>query len=97
MMGRQDDRQQTLFYDFSLEEHVPEGHLLRKVAGVLDLSDVRRQLAPVEVTGGAAQRLYFSAFRACPAWVSGSTRAQTALGPDPRTAGSHHAKYLKKL
>ena len=29
MMGRQDDRQQTLFYDFSLEEHVPEDHLLR--------------------------------------------------------------------
>ena len=46
MMGRQDDRQQTLFYDFSLEEHVPQDHLLRNVAKVLDLSDVRRQLAP---------------------------------------------------
>jgi transposase len=46
MMGRQDDRQQTLFYDFSLEEHVPEDHLLRRIANVLDLSDVRRQLVP---------------------------------------------------
>src|SRR5580693_10397532 len=45
-MGRQDDRQHTLFYDFSLEEHVPPDHLLRQIAKVLDLSDVRRQLAP---------------------------------------------------
>ena len=46
MMGRQDDRQQTLFYDFCLEDHVPQDHLLRRIADVLDLSDVRRQLAP---------------------------------------------------
>ena len=46
MMGRQDDRQQTLFYDFCLEDHVPEDHLLRRIARVLDLSDVRQQLAP---------------------------------------------------
>jgi transposase len=46
MMGRQDDRQQSLFYEFCLEDHVPQDHLLRRIAGVLDLSDVRRQLAP---------------------------------------------------
>jgi transposase len=46
MMGRQDDRQQTLFYDFCLEDHVPEDHLLRRIAAVLDLSDVRQKLAP---------------------------------------------------
>src|SRR5271168_1549416 len=46
MMGRQDDRQHALFYDFCLEDHVPEDHLLRKIARVLDVSDVRRQLAP---------------------------------------------------
>lgn len=46
MMGRQDDRQQTLFYDFSLEDHVPQDHLLRRIAAVLDLSDVRQKLAP---------------------------------------------------
>jgi transposase len=46
MMGRQDDRQQALFYDFSLEEHVPQDHLLRRIAGVLDLSNVRQQLGP---------------------------------------------------
>src|SRR2546430_2612343 len=46
MMGRLDDRQQPLFYDFCLEDHVPDNHLLRQVAKVLDLSGVRRKLAP---------------------------------------------------
>ncbi|MGH6847641.1 MAG: hypothetical protein ACREC0_09425, partial [Methylocella sp.] len=46
MMGRLDDRQQPLFYDFCLEDHVPQDHLLRRVAVVLDLSGVRKQLAP---------------------------------------------------
>ena len=46
MMGRQDDRQQPLFYDFCLEDHVPDDHLLRQIAAVLDLSDVRQKLAP---------------------------------------------------
>jgi transposase len=46
MMGRLDDRQQPLFYDFCLEDHVPQDHLLRQIAKVLDLSGVRQQLAP---------------------------------------------------
>lgn len=46
MMGRQDDRQQSLFYDFCLDDHVPQDHLLRGIARVLDLSDLRQQLAP---------------------------------------------------
>jgi transposase len=46
MMGRQEDRQQTLFYDFCLEDHVPQDHLLRRIAAVLDLGEVRQQLAP---------------------------------------------------
>ena len=46
MMGRLNDRQPSLFYNFCLETHVPEDHLLRKIAAVLDLSDVRRKLAP---------------------------------------------------
>ena len=46
MMGRLEDHQQSLFYDFCLEDHVPQDHLLRQIARALDLSDVRRQLAP---------------------------------------------------
>src|SRR6201993_3481223 len=46
MMGRLDNRQQPFFYDFCLEDHVPQDHLLRQVAKVLDLSEVRQKLAP---------------------------------------------------
>ena len=46
MIGRLDDRQQSLFYDFCLESHMPQDHLLRQIAKVLDLSDVRQKLAP---------------------------------------------------
>ncbi|HUI21640.1 MAG TPA: IS1182 family transposase [Methylocella sp.] len=46
MMGRLEARQTSLFYDFCLEDHLPQDHLLRRVAAVLDLSAVRKQLAP---------------------------------------------------
>jgi transposase len=51
MMGRLDDRQQPLFYDFCLEDHVPQDHLLRQIAKILDLSDVREKLAPYSAMG----------------------------------------------
>ena len=43
MMGRQDEPAQ-LFYRFSLDRHVPAGHLLRQIDAVLDLSTIRRTL-----------------------------------------------------
>jgi hypothetical protein len=45
MMGRQQEPEQ-LFYNFRLETHVPQGHLLRDIDAVLDLSAMRRALAP---------------------------------------------------
>ena len=45
MMGRQVAAAQ-LFYEFSLERHVPAGHLLRRIDQVLDLSWLRAELAP---------------------------------------------------
>jgi transposase len=44
MMGRQVEAAQ-LFYEFSLERHVPSGHLLRRIDEVLDLSWLRAELA----------------------------------------------------
>ena len=41
MMGRLNHDQAQLFYSFSLEEAVPDDHLARKIAAVLDLSWVR--------------------------------------------------------
>ncbi len=46
MMGQQAGNQERLFYSFNLEEHVPADHLLRGIDTFLDLSALRRQLAP---------------------------------------------------
>lgn len=45
-MGRLNHDQGQLFYSFCLEEVVPEDHLVRKIAAVLDLSWVHAELAP---------------------------------------------------
>src|SRR2546425_5506528 len=46
MMGRLNHDQGQLFYSFCLEEVVPDDHLVRKIAAVLDLTWVRAELAP---------------------------------------------------
>ena len=46
MMGRLKHDQQQLFYSFRLDEAVPDDHLVRKIAAVLDLSWVHSELAP---------------------------------------------------
>ena len=46
MMGRLSGAQVQLFYAFRLEDRVPSSHLLRQIDAVLDLGDLRPQLAP---------------------------------------------------
>src|SRR5437763_15568812 len=46
MMGPRQVDQAALFYEFSLERHVPAAHLLRSIDRFVDLSDVRSHLAP---------------------------------------------------
>jgi hypothetical protein len=46
MMGRLNHDQGQLFYSFCLEEIVPDDHLVRSIAAVLDLSWVHAELAP---------------------------------------------------
>ena len=46
MMGPRQVDQAPLFYEFSLERHVPAAHLLRAVDRFVDLSDVRSHMAP---------------------------------------------------
>ncbi|WP_441228186.1 IS1182 family transposase [Tardiphaga sp. 20_F10_N6_6] len=46
MMGPQQTDQAALFYEFSLERHVPSSHMLRKIDRFVDLSVVRSELAP---------------------------------------------------
>jgi len=46
MMGPRQVAQGALFYEFSIEDHVPDDHLLRQLDRFVDLSDIRRFLAP---------------------------------------------------
>jgi transposase len=44
MMGRQVTGREQLFYSFSLEDHVPECHLLRGIHRFLDLGSFRQHM-----------------------------------------------------
>lgn len=46
MMGERRVAQEPLFYEFSLERHVPAEHLLRSIDRFVDLSRLREQLRP---------------------------------------------------
>jgi hypothetical protein len=46
MMGERQVHQDALFYEFSLERHVPETHLLRSIDPFVDLSRIREHLRP---------------------------------------------------
>ena len=45
MMGQLPPDQNALFYDFCLEQYVPQDHLLRQIDAFLDLSDLRNHLS----------------------------------------------------
>src|SRR5580704_832041 len=52
MMGPRQVEQGVLFYNFSLDAHVPGDHLLRSIGRFVDLSELRRELAPFYSTLG---------------------------------------------
>ena len=52
MMGPRQVEQGVLFYNFSLDAHVPADHLLRSIDRFVDLSKLRRELAPFYSTLG---------------------------------------------
>ena len=45
MMGHQQVEQAALFYEFSLERHVPADHLLRSIDRFVELDGLRRALS----------------------------------------------------
>jgi len=81
MMGNQGAGQAPLFYAFNLEDHVPRDHLLRGIDRFLDLSDLRRHLAPVTVRPSQRLGLFFVHGEI----VSGRRFAGQAVAP--RTVG----------
>ena len=44
MMGERRFRQDALFYEFSFEDHVPAGHLLRSIDRFVELNGLRREM-----------------------------------------------------
>jgi transposase len=52
MMGHRQVEQAALFYEFSLERHVPTDHLLRSIDRFVELGDLRRELAAFYSTMG---------------------------------------------
>jgi transposase len=52
MMGHRQVEQAALFYEFSLERHVPTDHLLRSIDRFVELGELRRELAAFYSTMG---------------------------------------------
>ena len=52
MMGPRQVEQGALFYEFSLDTHVPADHLLRSIDRFVDLTGLRQELAPFYVSTG---------------------------------------------
>ena len=53
MMGHQKVEQAALFYEFSLERHVPINHLLQSIDRFVELGELRRELSAFYSTIGA--------------------------------------------
>jgi hypothetical protein len=82
MMGRLHHDQGPLFYSFRLDEAVPDDHLVREIAGVLDLTWVHAELAPFYSKTG---RPSIAAVLFSHAAIAGSDQiaADYAIVPDP--------------
>jgi transposase len=52
MMGQLPAAQNALFYDFCLDTHIPEDHLLRQIDQFLDFDKIRQHLHPFYSTTG---------------------------------------------
>ncbi len=57
MMGERGVMQEALFYEFSLERHVPVGHLVRAIDRFVDLSGIRAHLTGAIGRGDCSARL----------------------------------------
>jgi len=51
-MGHRQVEQPALFYEFSLERHIPANHLLRSIDRFVELGELRRELVPFYSTLG---------------------------------------------
>jgi transposase len=45
MLGPKQEAQGALFYEFSIDDHMPQDHLLRSIDRFVDLSSIRTYLS----------------------------------------------------
>jgi hypothetical protein len=57
MMGERRVMQEALFYGFSLERHVPDGHLLRRLTGSSTFQTFGRTSSPITARSGALRSI----------------------------------------
>ena len=55
-MGPKQEAQAALFYEFSLEDHVPADHFYRSIDRFVDLSSIRSQLVDFYSHASPGQR-----------------------------------------
>jgi hypothetical protein len=60
MMGERGMMQEALFYGFSLERHVPDRHLLRRIDRFVDLAVLRARLGPLQRRRSSSTKSTFS-------------------------------------
>ncbi len=65
MMGERQVDLAALFYEFSLERHVPLDHLLRSIDRFVDLDGVRAHVAPFYSGSALAARAIRTTKRGC--------------------------------
>jgi hypothetical protein len=52
MMGERRVMQEALFYGFSLDRHVPDNHMLRRIDRFVDVPEFGRISSPITATSG---------------------------------------------
>jgi len=91
MMGQQTVRQDALFYGFSLADHVPADHLLRLIDRFIELSSIRRHLAPYYSTLGRPS-IDLSSLIA-PSFSFAAARASRGVRFEDEVMRDHHAAH----
>ena len=95
MMGPRQVEQGVLFYNFSLDAHVPKDHLLRSIDRFVDLSELRRELGPFYSTLGRPSidpelmiRMLIIGYASVSAPSGACAKRSTSIWPTGGSAGS---------
>src|SRR5215470_12612702 len=99
MMGHRQIEQAALFYEFSLERHVPTDHLLRSIDRFVELGGLRRAgdilQQPRSAIGWCRPRARIRVRRGVTSWPSWLRRAP--VYPEPTMTRTVMKKRLRRV